>query len=290
MNPRLAVGPAIDAKATPSRPIRLGDSRAGAPYPPRPSRTTPTLPRKKQDEPDSHERWLVSYADFVTLLFAFFVVLFSSATVDQAKIRALAAEFQAMANQPVTQSAPRLEQMLGAADVASGEEALSLAEMNAMADRIRAELLPEIEHGKIELSIQPRGLVMSLSESGFFAAGEADLQTGSNATLDKVGATLAEMPGEIRLEGHSDDRPIRTQRYPSNWHLSAARAINMLKWLVTDHGLSPTRLAAAGYGESRPLVPNDTEDNRAKNRRVDIVVLNEAAAAAEPQQIAPAQP
>ena len=248
------------------------------------------MPRKGQEEPESQERWLVSYADFVTLLFAFFMVLFSSSTVDQAKIRVLAAKFQSLARQPATEVTGDLEPVREPADAGPGDQALSLAEMNAMADRIREELLPEIEHGKIELSIQPRGLVMSLSESAFFTAGDAELQTSSNSTLKKVGMTLARMPGEIRLEGHTDDRPIHTHRYPSNWQLSAARAINMLKWLVKEHGISPRRLAAAGYGESRPLVPNDTAENRSKNQRVDIVVLNEAAAAAEPQQMAASRP
>ena len=252
------------------------------------------MARTDRHSQENHERWLVSYADFVTLLFAFFVVLFASSTVDQSKVQSFASKFESYVTADGVQFGGRPGQ--GPAGNASIEfeppdpvtlthEALTMAEVRGSIEQLEAELLPEINSGKIELTLQARGIVMSLRESAFFAPGEAALQPESLQIMQIVAESLTRIPGEIRLEGHTDDRPIHTRRYPSNWHLSTARAITVLKFLTDRYKIPRERLAVAGYGEFHPVASNDTPENRAKNRRVSVVILTRDAAAMEPSQI-----
>lgn len=243
--------------------------------------------RKKHAEEENHDRWLVSYADFVTLLFAFFVVLFASSTVDQAKMESFAANFQSYvrhtdknagegngaADQPVPTIPPPPDVPV----------ALTMAELKPAIEQLEQDLMPEIQQGKIDLSLQPRGLVMSLREAGFFGSGEAELRSEALVILTKVAQALTRIPGQIRLEGHTDNTPINTSKYPSNWQLSTARAITLLRLLRDKYHVPADRLAVAGYGEYSPLSPNDTPANRAKNRRVDVVILTKDAAEMEPE-------
>ena len=221
--------------------------------------------RSRSSPPDNHDRWLVSYADFITLMFAFFVVLFAASSVDEKRMQSFAAGFQ----HHITHS--------GQGDVSqlpgSRHSMLRIEEVQASLEQLEADLWPEIQSGKIELSREPRGLVLSLSESALFPPGEARLQSRSMPIMRKVGAALSRVPGRIRIEGHTDDTPIHTRLYPSNWQLSTARAITVLKFLIHERSLPSERLSAAGYGEFRPLAPNDSPENRAKNRRVDVVIL-----------------
>ena len=221
--------------------------------------------RSRSRPPDNPERWLVSYADFITLLFAFFVVLFAASTVDKKKMQSFAAGFE---HYMAHSGDGDILQLPG-----SRHAELEIKEIHASLEQLEADLWPEIENGKIELSKEPRGLVMSLRESTLFPPGEARLQSRSIPIMRKVGAALSRIPGRIRLEGHTDDTPIHTRLYPSNWQLSTARAIAVLRFLITERSMPSERLSAAGYGEFRPLVPNDSARNRAKNRRVDVVIL-----------------
>ena len=221
--------------------------------------------RSRSRTANNHERWLVSYADFITLLFAFFVVLFAASTVDEKKMRSFAAGFENYMDHSGEGDVSQLPGTL--------HSDLSVKEVQTSFEQLEADLWPEIESGKIELSKEPRGLVMSLSESALFPPGEARLQARSIPIMRKVGVSLSRLPGQIRLEGHTDDSPIRTRLYPSNWQLSTARATAVLKFLINERSMPSDRLSAAGYGEFRPLVPNDSPKNRAKNRRVDVVIL-----------------
>jgi len=250
--------------------------------------------RKKRPEEENHERWLVSYADFVTLLFAFFVVLFASSTVDQTKMESFAANFESYVkhNRQVGGKARGLSHQpeIPAPGPPQMPVALTMAELRPAIEQLGQDLMPEIQQGKIDLSLQPRGLVMSLRESGFFGSGEAELRKESLVILTKVAEALSRIPGQIRLEGHTDNTPIHTSKYPSNWQLSTARAISVLKLLRDNYDIPAGRIAVAGYGEYAPLSPNDTPANRAKNRRVDVVILTKDAAEMEPgtgQDVAP---
>ena len=236
---------------------------------------------RRKAKAENHERWLVSYADFVTLLFAFFVVLFASSTLDRSKVQRFASGFEALM-QPSGASPPALKGARSPRPVSSTPEALTVSQMAPILDQLEQDLAPEISSGEVRISLEPRGLVMSLSDAGFFAPGDDRLQPSSLKTLGKVAAALTHIPGEIRLEGHTDDQPITTPRFPSNWRLSTARAVSVLRLLAREHGIDPRRLAAAGFGEQRPLAPNDSAENRARNRRVDVVALTGDAALLEP--------
>jgi chemotaxis protein MotB len=241
------------------------------------------VPKAKEPAEENHERWLVSYADFVTLLFAFFVVMFAHSNMDKAKLQRFAEQFQSQMERlppvpPPKGAAPKPVQLTAAPT----HEDLTMAEMKGSIEQIEQDLLPEIQQGKIELSLQARGLIMSLRESAFFDPGRAELHPESLKIMTKVAEALTRIPGQIRLEGHTDDKPIRTEMYPSNWQLSSARAITVLRMLSARYNVDPDRLAAAGFAEFRPLVANDTPENRAKNRRVDVVILTKDAAAMEP--------
>jgi chemotaxis protein MotB len=139
---------------------------------------------------------------------------------------------------------------------------------------VEAALQPNLKSGLITLSTNERGLTVHVAEELGFASGSADPKAEMYHVLDTLVAILQRLPRDIRVEGHTDDVPINTPVFRSNWHLSVARAVNVTYYLV-DEGLNPEKVSVAGYGEFHPLVPNTTEANRAKNRRVDIVILNE---------------
>lgn len=248
------------------------------------------MARKKQGEHVSHERWLVSYADFITLLFAFFVVLYSTAQGDQKKAARLAAAiqdafqqlgvFQSTSNNPAispdtTQLLPKTppNQVLqtAAAQAQDGED--PVVDIEQLRRELERQLVREIDRNEISLRMEPDGLVISLREVGFFDSGSPKLKQRSLGAFEKVAHVLAERRNLIRVEGHTDDVPIHTQEFASNWELSTARATEVIRMLLVNYKFPPPRLSAAGYGEYHPVVSNKTEAGRQINRRVDIVVL-----------------
>lgn len=257
--------------------------------------------RKKQPEHENHERWLVSYADFITLLFAFFVVMFATSQTDKGKAqqvsdsvkRALEGEkmtqvVAAILGGTVTDTGKGNAMMHGPGGARQSEE-----EKNAKKDEKLAELLPslkvlseelkkEIAEGKIQISMQARGLVVSFNQAALFAPGEDVISPEAYEGLEKVAAAIAKMPNPVRLEGHTDSTPINTARFHSNWELSAARSIAILELLSSKFSVPRNRLSIAGYADTAPVAPNETEEGRARNRRADIVILNEQGVIAEP--------
>jgi chemotaxis protein MotB len=153
--------------------------------------------------------------------------------------------------------------------------------LQALKARLSERLKLQIQGGQVGLEVDPRGLVVSIREAGTFGVGSAELSDSARSVLGEVADALADVDHPVRIEGHTDDVPIRTARYKSNWELSTARATNVVSFFVEDRGLPPSRFSAAGYGEFRPRATNNTGANRAANRRVDIVILNEATRLAE---------
>jgi chemotaxis protein MotB len=231
------------------------------------------------DHPVSHERWLVSYADFVTLLFAFFTVLYASSTVDTTKLEAVGDSIQQVfagpALNPVANVAPRPVVIPETPQPQPGEELVRVEQ------QLLRDLADEIAEGRVSLTQDARGLVISIREAGSFATGSADLPPKATALFSILGSRLRVVPNAVRVEGHTDDVPIHTSRYESNWQLSTARATVVVAFLIQEAGLDPGRLSAAGYAEFRPLAANDSPEHRATNRRVDLVVLNPATRSAE---------
>ena len=251
----------------------------------------------------SHERWLVSYADFVTLLFAFFVVLYASAQVDKKKALVLSGAietafeqlgaFQSQALKP-GQVPPRIVDIAAAASEdatadlnppapsSPGLQQNQKAEdFNALRSELEKALATEISRNEVALRMTPDGLVVSLREVGFFDSGSATIKPGAEGAFARVATILKEHLCAVRIEGHTDTVPIHTSHYASNWELSTARATEMVKSLIEDHGISPERLSAAGYAEYHPVAGNDTTKGRQLNRRVDIVILKAPARRSE---------
>jgi chemotaxis protein MotB len=244
--------------------------------------------RRKKDVHVSHERWLVSYADFITLLFAFFTTMYAISTVDARKMNAMVGSMQAaFANGEVPAPMRRGggvgavgAQALGAAEVSvkpsilpAAASVLPTMSVQAIKTQLESRLSAQVKSGLVDMSVDGRGLVISMREAGSFATGSADLSSIAYEVLREVAATLKDVGNIIRIEGHTDDVPINTVRYRSNFELSTSRATNVIAYLIAQ-GLEAPRMSAAGYGEFHPRAVNDSVVNRAQNRRVDIVVLS----------------
>jgi chemotaxis protein MotB len=230
--------------------------------------------KKRPKQHGNHERWLVSYADFMTLLFAFFVVLYSSAQVDKAKMsslsNAITAGFQELGAGPgpggnvaVLSGVP--------ADKAHPSGSGETAEV--IRHKLELGLPDELRHDTVSLRDTREGIVLSLREVGFFQSGSATLRANSMDAFDRIGSVLNSVAGNLRIEGHTDNVPIHTAFFQSNWELSTARATEVIRLLLTREGIDPDRLSAAGYAEYHPIADNSTEDGRRLNRRVDIVII-----------------
>jgi len=212
---------------------------------------------------DHRDRWLISYADLVTLLFALFVVLYAAADHDRARAVAEALAMQLSGVPSAAASATD-----GGRGVLPGGRAI---------DRARAAIDKTVEASSklrayARVTNTERGFVISLAEAGFFAPGEAGVREDAGAMLNALAETLRENDTPLRVEGHTDSTPISTARYPSNWELSSARASAVLARLIAS-GISPARLSLAGYAGERPVADNATPEGRALNRRVDLVIL-----------------
>jgi chemotaxis protein MotB len=240
--------------------------------------------KRRSNDRVPHDRWLVSYADFITLLFAFFVVLYASSRADQQKqtqvAHSIQSAFQALGLFPAAQpsdGAPDLAPQPGPVDVLLGDD-LSASpsvqrDLRQLQSGLTSILAPQIARHVVALRLGRDGLVISLREAGFYQSGSATPDAGSKGTLDQVSAKLAATPYDLRIEGHTDNVPIHTAQFASNWELSTARASELAKILIVRYGFSPARLSAAGYAEYHPVAENDTADGRSQNRRVDIIVL-----------------
>lgn len=260
--------------------------------------------KKRHPEHANHERWLVSYADFVTLLFAFFVVMFAASNSDQKKAgqvaQAVQVAFKEMAifapngkMVPLYDSETRPSDTNKVIDndhsafdaaqlVAGGKPGSAAAAMRDIRTQLEVRLKDELARGSVRISEDARGLTISLAEAGFFSPGSAVMSPTAQAAIDRIAATLKPFDYNIRVEGHTDNTPIHTAQFPSNWELSTSRATFLLQYLISGASLQPERLSAAGYGEYRPVASNQTAEGRAANRRVDLVVLGAASLKLEP--------
>jgi chemotaxis protein MotB len=242
---------------------------------------------RRQDAPVNHDRWLVSYADFVTLLFAFFVVLYATAQVDKQKaIRLSDAIRSAFQDLGMFQKGPQraLPGPSGLPAVpAPGAPATPVPPPPSAAGRqedwnaIRAELeralADEIRRNEVALHMDAEGLVVSLREIGFFDSGSATIKPAAEDAFGRVAGILHQHACAVRVEGHTDNVPIHTAQFASNWELSTARATGLVKSLIEQYEIFPGRLSAAGFAEFHPVSANDSSKGRQLNRRVDVVLL-----------------
>ncbi len=233
----------------------------------------------------SHDRWLVSYADFVTLLFAFFVVLYATAQVDKQKAVRLSGAIQSAfqqlgvfqnggsraASTAVPISAESLRPQPAAST--STQEMARQQELNAIRSELERALAPEIKQNDVALHMDADGLVVSLREMGFFDSGSASIKPGAENAFSRVALILREHACFVRIEGHTDNVPIHTAQFASNWELSTARATGLVKALIEQYDITADRLSAAGYAEFHPVSSNGSVKGRQLNRRVDVVIL-----------------
>jgi chemotaxis protein MotB len=258
--------------------------------------------RRKQHTPhENHERWVVSYADFVTLLFAFFVLMFASTETDKSKAKAVSESIQEALNEGVL-SQRAVSILAGSVGgigrgnaKAGGPEGktskrsapstpVRSIDLAASMNTLSSQLKDEIQRGTVQLKLESRGLVIGLTAAAFFPSGDDSIEPSAFETMAKVAAVLNNIPNALRLEGHTDSVPINTPRFRSNWELSAARSIAVLRLLNEKYGVDLQRMAIAGYADLNAIDSNETEEGRARNRRVDIVVLSEYGMRSEPKQ------
>jgi chemotaxis protein MotB len=263
--------------------------------------------RHKAPSHENHERWLVSYADFITLLFAFFVVMFASSQTDKSKAKQISeAVEKALADGKSVGVPPAVAKILGGTidDKGQGNAQMrgpggsqravkepppgEVVELAPSLKQLNAKFKQEILDGKVEVHLEPRGLVVSLKQTAFFPSGTDVIDPSTYPIIATLAEALQGLSNPLRIEGHTDSVPIHTARFRSNWELSAARAISMMELLVTRFGVDRTRMAIVGFADNSPEATNETEDGRAKNRRVDIVILNQMAL--QPKATAGEQP
>lgn len=247
--------------------------------------------RKREEEHENHERWLVSYADFITLLFAFFVVMYALSSINEGKYKVLSDSLvNAFKNSTAQDGGQPMVILQGApivppkpvvkADVTPENKAkdavrgVQREKMRNVASDIMRALQPLVAQGKVRLLETSRGVTIEINDSVLFAPGQARLQHESNVALGAVAEVLADSDFPITIEGHTDNVPIATVQFPSNWELSAVRATTVLR-LFNDHGVGAERLTAIGYGETRPVETNTHAEGRARNRRVSILIDSE---------------
>jgi chemotaxis protein MotB len=263
--------------------------------------------KKKHPEHVNHERWLVSYADFITLLFAFFVVLFASGQSDKAKQKkvatAISAAFAQMAifdphsatpaigdsggnsGAPLPVEIPIAVAAVDSGKAAGAEGSGAAVSSEMLRERVKQVIEKQLAQGGLkagEVILRPtlEGMTLSLQEGGFFGSGSAELMPAALPTLTALAQILPQSP--IRVEGHTDNVPMHSAQYASNWELSSARASAIARFLLEHSEINPSQLSAAGYAEYHPVASNANADGRAKNRRVDIVFLTPPAASSLP--------
>ena len=242
--------------------------------------------RKLIEEPEHHERWLVSYADFITLLFAFFVVMYSLSSLNEGKYRTMSesvitafgkaptlttiAETTKTRTEPGTGIGPSLIVKKNPNELILRHER---EKMTGLAQGILATLAPLIREGKVRVTQTSRGISIDINASVLFAPGAASLTPASSQAIMAIASVLATDTHDIQVEGHTDDVPIKTGIYPSNWELSAVRAGSVVR-LFMDGGVAESRLTAIGQASKSPLASNATPEGRAQNRRVNITILS----------------
>lgn len=231
---------------------------------------------REVEQAENHERWLITYADMITLLMVFFIVLYAGSVADSAKFKDLSVSLQQAFNVDVLKASDSLAQTPNRAGSDNLVQAVrsDLEFVTREMDSLRA---PGLATGGLEVEANQEGILISLHGNLLFDSGKATLKDEAIPTLARLTAVLRRLPYPIRVEGHTDNVAIQTSLYPSNWELSAARATAVVRHLV-DGGISAQRLQAAGFGETRPRGDNTTREQRARNRRVDIQILYAGAA------------
>lgn len=216
---------------------------------------------------ENKERWLLTYADMITLLMVFFIVLYAMSNVDAKKYQSLAESLndvfsgqKAILNDPST-------------NIVNVRPSTSQNDFSEMEKQLKDIIAEMGLVSKVQINYESEGIVLSFQDTILFNLGSANLTPEAMNIIEKVTEILAKAPLRIRVEGNTDDLPIRTAQFPSNWELSVARATSVVRVMISNPRMEPGRISILGHGEYRPAAPNDSPENRQLNRRVDIVIL-----------------
>ena len=235
--------------------------------------------KKKHEEHENHERWLVSYADFITLLFAFFVVMYSVSSVNEGKFRVLRESLVSS----FTNNKPVGELSLVNLPIQKSKQ-IQVIEEQKPTDNIRSYLkvanaitAAKIPQG-VKITSTERGLNIRINDEALFSSGSASMNPQIQEFIDLIASLVKDLPNLIAVEGHTDNQPIHSAAFPSNWDLSTARANSLIRYLTEHHQLAANRFSSTGYAGTRPVESNDTPDGQAANRRVELIVLRDTSA------------
>jgi chemotaxis protein MotB len=232
--------------------------------------------RKKSEDNENLDRWLLTYADLITLLLAFFVVMYSMSRIDNKKFGKVSDALNTILKGGT--SVLRFQQD----HEKSGHGILKMGNLRMVQQKIEDRFKQIGKQEVLQTEITERGLVVHILESALFDKGSADLKPKAMEVLDLIAEQLIGRPNHVRVEGHTDDTPIATSVYPSNWELSSSRATAVVRYYSENQGIAPDRISALGYGKFRPVAANNSIENRAMNRRVDIVILTMELTLTEP--------
>ncbi|HPC10584.1 MAG TPA: flagellar motor protein MotB [candidate division Zixibacteria bacterium] len=233
--------------------------------------------RRRVEDKENLDRWLLTYSDLITLLLAFFVVMYSMSQVDAKRFGQMAKALHG-----ILKGGENVFDYDEAKPTEDGHGLLKLGNMRMLQARVEERFKGINRLDDVSSEITERGLVIHIVDRALFDEGAADLKPQAIDVLDLINDEVRAMPNHLRIEGHTDDRQIATLRFPSNWELSAARATEVVRFFVNQHDFPPDRISALGYGEFRPIRPNNSIENRAMNRRVDIVILTMELSLKEP--------
>ncbi|MBC2396675.1 flagellar motor protein MotB [Clostridium tetanomorphum] len=238
------------------------------------------MARKKKSDSGgglTGNEWIATYSDTVTLLLTFFILLYSFSSVDAQKFKQVASAFQSVLQGSSGETiydfnmkngeVPLVGETVKMGSATGGKE-------NELYDKVKDYVQKNKLNGSVTIKKDAKGIAIELKDSVLFEVGKAEIKTNSIPILEKLNKLILSFPNEIVVEGHTDNVPIKNYKYDSNWELSTARAVNVLRYFVETKRQNPARFTAAGYGEFKPLYPNDTAENKSKNRRVNILIVS----------------
>ncbi|WP_404353687.1 flagellar motor protein MotB [Exiguobacterium aurantiacum] len=238
------------------------------------------MKRKKKHDHEEHipEGWLIPYADLLTLLLALFIVLFASSNIDQTKLEKMSQSFNQVFSggtsvfQASTASNSDISRT-NKTDTTANPRTYELAKLDELKEEVNQYIKKNGLEQEIEATINSSGLVLTIQDRALFNMGEATLDPDARAVARSISGILEQAGNrEIVVSGHTDNIPINTARFPSNWELSSARATAFMRGLLTNDALNPSQFTLASYGEYKPIATNDTEAGRSKNRRVEVLI------------------
>lgn len=244
------------------------------------------LKRKKKPEEHADEGWLLPYSDMMTLLLALFIVMFAMASANEGKIDELSNEFNVIlsgqsggGNGGILPAHPKqsVRHSKSKKDKEDEKEDENLSndeqKIKAAGDSIKDELTKAGHSEDIDVDLEQDGLRIAIKSGLLFSPGSSDIPSSVEEIVKKIADSLKDLDNDLIIAGYTDNIPNQTAQYDSNWELSAARAISVMEFLVKHHGISENRVSIQAYGEFKPKVPNNNDENRAKNRRVEIFII-----------------